>query len=91
MAPVDLRPAAVGEGDVTDPSPLTGAPHGSPDAYREFIGEALELVRINAQQGVTYAAIGDDVGLEYATRRVVAYARAAITTLTDLRQTKNKE
>ncbi|WP_262299708.1 hypothetical protein [Microvirga sesbaniae] len=67
-----------------------GAPHGSPWAYREFIEETLNMARIQAELGVTYASIGDDAGLEYTVRRLVAYTRAALTTLNDLRTTKEQ-
>jgi hypothetical protein len=62
--------------------------HGTPAAYREFIAETLSMARIQAELGATYAAIGDDVGLEYAMRRMVAYTRAALRTLTDLKTDK---
>ena len=65
--------------------------HGTPAAYREFIEESLAMARIQAELGATYAAIGDDVGLEYATRRLVAYTRAVIGTLGDLKALKQKE
>jgi hypothetical protein len=48
------------------------------------------MARIQAELGVTYASIGDDAGLEYAVRRLVAYTRAALTTLNDLRTTKEQ-
>jgi hypothetical protein len=64
--------------------------HGTPDASREFIGEHLSLAALQADLGATYAAVGDDVGLEYAVRRLVAYTRAAIGTLADLKEDKNR-
>ena len=67
-----------------------GVLHGTPDAYREFIGETLAMACIQADLGVTYASISDDAGLEYAVRRLVAYTRAALTTLNDLRTTKEQ-
>ncbi|HEY8381585.1 MAG TPA: hypothetical protein VIL09_05475 [Microvirga sp.] len=62
--------------------------HGTPEALRDFIGETLFLARIQADLGVTYAEIGDDIGLEYTTRRLTAYVRAALATLKDLRKDK---
>lgn len=62
--------------------------HGSPEAYREFIGEMLAMASIQAQLGETYASIGDDAGLEYAIRRLVAYVRASRDTLLDLKEMK---
>jgi len=55
---------------------------------RAFIGEALEMALIQAQQGVTYAATGDDVGLGYSLRKLVAYTRAAVETMRDLAEQK---
>jgi hypothetical protein len=65
--------------------------HGTPAAYREFIAENLSLAQIQADLGATYAAIGDDTGLEYATRRLVAYTLAVISTLGDLKALNEKE
>lgn len=65
--------------------------HGTPEAFREFIAECLGMARIQAELGGTYAAIGDDAGLEYAVRRLVAYTRAALGTLNDLRADKAQE
>jgi hypothetical protein len=67
-----------------------GAPHGTPWALREFIEESLAMARIQAELGATYASIGDDAGLEYAVRRLVAYTRAALGTLNDLRTNKEQ-
>ncbi|MFC4170487.1 hypothetical protein ACFOYU_00170 [Microvirga sp. GCM10011540] len=75
---------------MTDPIAMPGVPHGTPDAYREFISETLDMARIQAELGVTYASIGDDAGLEYALRRLVAYTRAALGTLNDLRSNKEQ-
>jgi hypothetical protein len=63
--------------------------HGTPEAYREFIAEMLGMARIQAEIGETYAATGDDAGLEYAMRRLVAYTRAALGTLADLKTEKH--
>jgi hypothetical protein len=59
--------------------------HGTPEAYREYIHEMLEGAHIHADLGMRYAAIGDDVGLGYALRRLRACMRAALTTFKDLR------
>jgi len=61
---------------------------GAPDAYREYLLEALWFVQIQAELGSTYAAIGDDAGLEYAVRRLVAYIQAVIAVLSDLKAMK---
>jgi len=62
--------------------------HGTPEMYREHIHEMLEMAQIQAELGTTYAAIGDDTGLEYALRRLKAYMRAAIGSFVDLRAMK---
>jgi hypothetical protein len=75
---------------MSTPTSMQGAPHGTPWAYREFIEETLSMARIQAELGATYASIGDDAGLEYARRRLVAYTRAALGSLNDLRTTKEQ-
>lgn len=65
--------------------------HGTPEAFREFIAENLALAQIQAGLGATYAAIGDDTGLEYALRRLVGYTRAALGTMGDLRAEQSRE
>jgi hypothetical protein len=67
------------------------APYGTPEALRQFIAENTDMARIQAELATTYASIGDDVGLEYAIRRLVAYTRAAVSTLPDLRAEKAQE
>ena len=59
------------------------APTGSIE-LREFIGEMLELAQIQAKLGATYAAIGDDIGLNYTTRKLAAYVQVAVATLRDI-------
>ncbi len=75
---------------MSGPTSTQGVAQGTPWAYREFIEETLSMARIQAELGVTYASIGDDAGLEYAVRRLVAYTRAALGTLNDLRTTKEQ-
>jgi hypothetical protein len=60
------------------------------DNFREFIGETLAMAQVQAELGATYAAIGDDAGLEYSVRRLVAYTKAAVGTLNDLKAEKPK-
>ncbi len=59
--------------------------HGTPAAFREYIFEMAGLAAIQAELAMRYAELGDDAGLEYATRKWVAYTRAALGTLKDLR------
>jgi hypothetical protein len=62
--------------------------HGTPAAYREFIHEMLAGAQIQADLGMTYATLGDDVALEYTLRRFLAYTRAAATAFKDLKAMK---
>jgi hypothetical protein len=62
--------------------------HGTPEAWRDFIAENFGLACIHAQQAITFADIGDDVGLEYAARRHAAYARCALGALQDMKAAK---
>jgi hypothetical protein len=66
-------------------SPPPAAAHGTPEAYREYVAEMLALARIYADMGATCATIGDDVGLDYAHRKLVAYVRASLSTVADLK------
>ena len=65
--------------------------HCSPEAYREFIAETLDMARIHAELAVTYASISDDTGLAYALRRMVSYFKAALGALDDLQASKARE
>ena len=70
-------------------APFSNVAHGTPEALREFIHEQLGLA-IHAQNGMRYAEAGDDVGLEYAVRRVAVYTKAALSTVADLKQHKTE-
>jgi hypothetical protein len=59
--------------------------HGTPAALREFIAENIGMASIQADLVLTYAAIGDDRGLEYALRRFASYTKAALATFSDLK------
>jgi len=65
--------------------------HGTPEAYREFIHEMAGLAKIQAEMVMKYAEIGDDTGLSYAARQWLAYTKAAVETLKDLRSLKQAE
>ena len=56
---------------------------GTPAAYREYIAGALASAEFHANLGVRYAEIGDDAGMDYSIRCVVAYTRAAVSTWSD--------
>jgi hypothetical protein len=51
---------------------------------RACIHEAAGLAALQAQMAMAYAELGDDVGLQYALRRLVAYTRSALAMLSDL-------
>jgi hypothetical protein len=68
---------------------MTGpAPHGTPEALREFIAEHLNMACIHASHAVSYAEIGNDAGLEFAIRNAALYFRAAIDTMKQLKAEK---
>jgi hypothetical protein len=71
----------------TDP---TNAAHGTPDALREFAGDALAMAQITAEIGAKYAALGDDVGLNYTARQLAAYTKAILATVADLQAYKTE-
>jgi hypothetical protein len=51
---------------------------------REFIHENAGFVRIQADLAQTYAELGDDAGLRYALRKLVAHVKAATSSFNDL-------
>ena len=64
---------------------------GTLDAYREFIAETLAGAKIHAGVACTYAEIGNDAGLDYAIRCLVACTRTAVSTLSDLKAMKAEQ
>jgi len=68
----------------------SSSPCGSVAELRDFIGETIGLAALHAGLAETYAALGDDAGLEYAMRRFAAYSKAAFATLADLKAANNK-
>jgi hypothetical protein len=62
--------------------------HGTPEAFRQFVAENFSLACIHAEQAVTFAGIGDDIGLEYAARRAAAYVKCALGALHDMKEAK---
>jgi hypothetical protein len=59
-------------------------PHGGPEMLRARIREAAGRAALQAQMAMDYAELGDDVGLQYALRCLVAYTRSALATLSNL-------
>jgi hypothetical protein len=64
------------------------APHVSQDAYREFIGHNLAMACFEADMWFRYASAGDDFGLTYTIRRLVAHTKAAIAIHADLQASR---
>jgi hypothetical protein len=60
--------------------------YGTPDVYRQFIAETLAGAEIHARIGQNYAEIGNDPGLDYAIRCLVANTRAAVSVLANLKE-----
>ena len=57
---------------------------GPLEAPPEYLAEVFSLARIYAEQAQSYVEIGDDVGLRYATRKLIAYVKAAADTLREM-------
>lgn len=60
--------------------------YGTSDVYRQFIAETLADAEIHARIGQNYAEIGNDPGLDYAIRCLVANTRAAVSVLANLQE-----
>ncbi len=69
-------------------NPLAPAHYGTPEKYREFIDETLELASVQIGLAQTYCGIGDDAGLDYSLRKLIACVRAAHESFKDLKQMK---
>src|SRR5688572_18392289 len=54
------------------------AQYGTPEAIREYIAEVMWFAGRLADLAQSFAELGDDIGLEYVTRRMVAYLKAAL-------------
>lgn len=64
------------------------AHHGTPRALFEFAAETMVMAHISAELAATYAGIGDAAGLEYQTRRLIAYVKAVIPTVKEIRSAR---
>lgn len=71
--------------------PQDPAPFGTLDAYREDIAGTAWSVGIYAEQIQRYCALGDDVGLDYSIRCLIASTRAAATVLAELKKMKAEQ
>lgn len=64
------------------------APYGTPEAYRQFIAETVAGAAIHADLARTYAEIGNDAGLAYAIRCLVACTKVSVSVMADLKDLK---
>lgn len=62
----------------------------APDDLHGAIAEWMWAARVQCEIGERYAAIGDDVGLEYAVRRLMGYVRVSAQTLAEIKAQKAK-
>jgi hypothetical protein len=65
--------------------------YGTPEAYRQFIAETLAGAAIHANVARTYAEIGNDAGLAFALRCLVACTRTSVSIMADLKTMKAKQ
>lgn len=65
--------------------------HGTAWAWREEIAELAWRAGVETGLLQTYATVGDDAGLEYATRRLTAYTKAILDFVLELRVPKVRE
>ncbi|GJD47239.1 hypothetical protein AFCDBAGC_5132 [Methylobacterium cerastii] len=72
-------------------SPADHIAYGSLDAYREFIAETLAGAEIHARIGQSYVEAGNDAGLEYSVRCLIANVRAAASILAELKKSKAEQ
>jgi hypothetical protein len=63
--------------------PQQNAFDGRPE-LREFVSEQFGFLLLHAENGQRYAASGDDHGLEYSVRQIVARAKAIGETFVDI-------
>jgi hypothetical protein len=64
--------------------PASEVAHGTPEMLREAIAEQLWLVGCNCENAIRYVELGDDAGLAYSVRRIVACTHAIVATTADL-------
>ncbi|MCJ2043066.1 hypothetical protein MKK58_00655 [Methylobacterium sp. J-078] len=65
--------------------------YGTPEAYRQFIAETLAGAETHANVARTYAEIGNDAGLAYAIRCLVACTKASVSAMADLNDMKAEQ
>jgi hypothetical protein len=65
-------------------STANGESQGAAEAARDFLTEALGMVKIQAELAQTYSIIGDRAGLRYATRNLVSYVKVAVATVREV-------
>lgn len=72
-------------------SPRDHLAYGSLDAYRAFIAETLAGAEIHARIGQSYVEAGDDAGLKYSVRCLIANVRVAASILAELKKAKAEQ
>ncbi len=58
-----------------------GIYHGTAEPLRDFVAECMNMTAFYAGMAVDYAAVRDDAGLTYSTRRAVAALRQGVSVL----------
>jgi hypothetical protein len=59
-------------------------PNGDPETLRAILAEQLWFIGVNAEIGIRYTETGDDTGLAYSIRRIIASTRLIVATGADL-------
>lgn len=61
--------------------------HGTREPLLDDIHEIMFSIRTSAEIGLLYAEAGDALGIEYQTRKLIAYVKAVIPSVKALRAT----
>jgi hypothetical protein len=69
----------------------TPAPIGTTDELREYAADKFALAELYCRHAADLALAGDDLGLETATRKLIATVTAAAATVNDLRRGRQWE
>lgn len=63
--------------------------HGTREPLLDDIYEIMFSIRTSAEIGLLYAEAGDALGIEYQTRKLIAYVKAVIPSVKALRATSD--
>lgn len=58
-----------------------GVYYGTAEPLRDFVADCLNMAAFYANMGANYAAVQDDAGLTYSTRRAVAALKQGVSVL----------